>query len=38
MSYNSDLQTNNSRIQALIDKANSLPEAGGGDGTINIGT
>ena len=27
--YNSDLQSNNERIQALINKANSLPEAGG---------
>ena len=27
--YNSDLQSNNERIQVLINKANSLPEAGG---------
>lgn len=30
MSYNTDLQSKNARIQALIDKANTLPEAGGG--------
>lgn len=29
MSYNTDLQSKNARIQALIDKANALPEAGG---------
>lgn len=29
MSYNTDLQSKNARIQALIDKVNALPEAGG---------
>lgn len=30
MTYNADLQTKNARIQALIDRANALPDAGGG--------
>ena len=36
--YNSDLQLNNERIQALINKANSLPEAGstGGEGDTSM--
>lgn len=31
MSYKEQLQTNNENLQVLIDKANSLPDAGGGD-------
>lgn len=35
MSYNSRLQTNNTNLQALIEKANTLPDAGGGsEGSI----
>ena len=30
MTYNADLQTKNARIQALIDRANALPDAGEG--------
>lgn len=42
MSNKSRLQTNNTNLQALINKANALPEAGGGGGagvetcTVNI--
>lgn len=34
MTYNADLQTKNARIQALIDRANALPDAGGGAVTV----
>lgn len=30
MSYNTDLQTNNVNLQAILDTVNNLPEAGGG--------
>lgn len=33
MSYNTKLQTNNTNLQSLIDKANALPDAGSGEGT-----
>ena len=36
MSYNTDLQSNNTRIQALIDKANALPDAGSASGGDNV--
>jgi hypothetical protein len=35
MSNKTRLQTNNTNLQALIDKANALPDAGGSSGTIN---
>lgn len=38
MSNKSRLQTNNINIQALIDKANSLPDAGSGGGGSSGGT
>jgi hypothetical protein len=34
MSNKSRLQTNNTNLQALIDKANALPEAGGSSGSV----
>jgi hypothetical protein len=34
MSNKSRLQTNNTNLQALIGKANALPEAGGGSGSV----
>lgn len=34
MTYNADLQTKNARIQALIDRANALPDAGGGAAAV----
>lgn len=36
MSNKSRLQTNNTNLQALIDKANSLPDAGSGLETVTI--
>lgn len=33
MSYNTDLQTNNVNLQAILDTVNNLPEAGGGGGS-----
>lgn len=40
MSYNSDLQSNNADLQAILDAVNELPEAGGGgaDGFSPIAT
>jgi hypothetical protein len=34
MSNKSRLQTNNTNLQSLIDKANALPDAGGSGGTL----
>ena len=36
MSYLTQLQTNNTNLQACIDKANALPEAGGGAGSSKV--
>lgn len=38
MSNKSRLQTNNTNLQALIDKANNLPEAGSGGGSVETCT
>lgn len=38
MSNKSRLQTNNTNLQALIDKANALPDAGGGSGGGSVET
>lgn len=38
MSNKTRLQTNNTNLQALIDKANALPEAGGGSGGGSLDT
>jgi hypothetical protein len=38
MSNKSRLQTNNENLQSLIDKANQLPDAGGGGGGIETCT
>lgn len=35
MNYKSELQANNEDIQALIEKANALPDAGSGGGSAN---
>lgn len=32
--YNSDLQSNNADLQAILDAINKLPEAGGGESTV----
>jgi hypothetical protein len=33
MSYNTDLQTNNTNLQSILDTINNLPEAGSGGGS-----
>lgn len=38
MSNKSRLQTNNTNLQALIDKANALPDAGGSGGSVETCT
>lgn len=38
MSNKSRLQTNNTNLQALIDKANALPDAGGSGGGASVET
>lgn len=39
MSYNTDLQTNNSSLQSILDTINNLPEAGsGGSGGVGLTT
>lgn len=38
MSNKTRLQTNNTNLQALIDKANALPEAGSGGGSVETCT
>ena len=38
MSNKSRLQTNNSNLQSLIDKANALPNAGSGSGSVETCT
>lgn len=34
MTYKTDLQTNNTNLQSILDKVNALPEAGGGGSVI----
>ena len=38
MSYLETLQSHNTRLSTLVDKANSLPEAGGGSGGASVET
>ena len=38
MSNKTRLQTNNTNLQSLIDKANALPEAGSGGGSASVDT
>ena len=37
MSYNTELQSNNTDLQAILDTVNALPEAGGSGGGNNSG-
>lgn len=37
MTYKTDLQTNNTNLQSILDKVNALPEAGGGNTDIEDG-
>lgn len=36
MSYKTELQGNNNDLQAILDKVNALPDAGGGSSTVPV--